>query len=257
VCDGGASSETQAHDGASRFILFNHDFESRTWFDADSGFCSEAAAPIAATSTIGTDLYETTDAGRTWDRVCTIDGNNSTSAAMKVFVLSSTEIWYLTGFTGIGFSGTIGRSTDGGSTWSSLTDAVHRALADDPEAPDPLSAPLYDRAKVGDTIWLKTGSWSQYLAMSPDDGTAWERVLRPVDLSTSQPPRFIATHDGLMLRYTTRDWGIALYRLSGEEFVLRPRTCGLPEPVSRVAGRHTCMMLVRGVGRRGRRRSSL
>jgi hypothetical protein len=219
IADGGGSPETEAHDGASRFILFGHDFASCTWFDADLGFCSEAAASISATSTIGTDLYKTTDAGHTWDLVSSIDGDNSTDSAMKVFVLSPTEIWYITGFTGLGFSGTIGRSTDGGSTWTSLTDAVHRALADDPEADDPLSAPLYDLAQVGDAIWLNTGSWSQYLAMSSDGGTTWERVLGPVDLSTSQPPEFIATDGGLMLRYTTRDWGIALYRLSGNQFV--------------------------------------
>jgi hypothetical protein len=219
IADGGGAPEPEAHDGASRFIAFERDFASCTWFDADSGFCSEAAESIAETSTIGTDLYRTTDGGQNWELVSSIDGGNSTSAAMKVFVLSPTEIWYLTGFTGIGFSGTIGRSTDGGATWTSLTDAVHRALSDDPEAADPLSAPLYDLARVGDAIWLNTGSWSQYFAMSPDGGASWERVLGPVDLSTSQPPEFIATGGGLMLRYTTRDWGIALYRLSGNEFV--------------------------------------
>lgn len=215
---GGAGSEADPHGGASRFVDFGHDFVKCTWFDADLGFCSEAAKSLEATTTIGIDLYKTTDGGRSWSLVSSIDGGNSTAAAMSVFVLSPTEIWYITGFTGFGFSGTIGRSTDGGASFASLTDAVDLALAD-PEQTEPLEAPLYDLAKVGDAIWLNTGSWSQYLAMSPDGGTTWGRVLGPVDLSTAQAPEFIATHGGLMLRYVTADWGLELYRLGGTEFV--------------------------------------
>jgi hypothetical protein len=48
-----------------------------------------------------------------------------------------------------------------------------------------------------------------------------QRVLGPLDLSTVQAPDFIATKTDLLLRYTTRAWGIALYRLgSGNAFTV-------------------------------------
>ena len=222
---GDAAPDADLHGGASRWIAFTHSFTKCTWFTADQGFCSEAAKSIAATSTNGTDLYKTSDSGRTWTLVATIDGNNSTSADMRVFVSSPTEFWYITGFSGMGFSGSIGHSLDGGLTWTSLTDKVDRALADDPDAAAPLDAPLFDLAQVGSAIWLNTGSWSQYFAMSPDNGATWQRMLGPV---SGRSPEFIATAGHLMLRYTTSTWGISLYRLSGGAFVATEGTFPAP-----------------------------
>jgi hypothetical protein len=147
---------------------------------------------------------------------------------MGVYVLSPSEIWYTTGFIGFGYSGTVGRSLDGGVTWEALTDKVDTALADDPDAGSPPNAAIFDLVKVGSAIWLNTGSWGQYFPMSPDGGTTWQRVLGPVSLSASQPPEFIATKDDFLLRYTTSTWGIALYRLEGSAFVAAEGTFPAP-----------------------------
>ena len=226
------AEDADPHGSASRWIEFGHQFAKCTWFSADVGYCSEAAKSLSATSTKGTDLYQTNNGGRAWTLVATIDGKNtSTDSVMNVYVLSPAEIWYTTAFVGFGFSGTIGRSTNGGATWESLTDRVDRAMADDPEAGSPLSAPFFDLVQVGGALWLNTGTWSQYFAMSPDKGLTWKRVLGPLSLAEVQAPEFIATKNDLLLRYTTRSWGISLYRLSAGNFVATEATFPAPSDV--------------------------
>jgi hypothetical protein len=115
---GGA--EADPHGGASRWIPFNNPVTNSTfyfdrcfWSSDSDGFCALLANKTSAQGSKTSDLYKTGDGGNTWSLVATIDGGNTAiDGSMNVYVLSPTEIWYTTAFVGMGYSGSIGRSTN-------------------------------------------------------------------------------------------------------------------------------------------------
>jgi hypothetical protein len=216
------SADANLHGGASLWIQFNNPattstyyFDNCWWFTDSDGYCALLKNKTSAVGTKTSDLYQTTDGGRTFSLLATIDGGNSAiDGDMDVVVLSPTEIWYTTAFVGMGYSGTIGRSIDGGKSFQSLTNIVHQALADAGTTPIP-SFPLWRLVKVNGRIWV--GSYSSYLASSADGGTTWQRFTGPLDLNQSEAPELITTRTDLLLRYM-RSFMIELYRWNGSSF---------------------------------------
>lgn len=217
-----AVPDSNPHGGASRWIPFNkpstsstYYFDKCTWFTDKDGYCVLLANNRSTAGTKTSDLYRTTDGGLTFELLATMDGGNGAiDGDMDVYVMSPSEIWYTTAFVGMGYSGTIGRSTDGGKTFQSLTDVVHQALAD-PDATTVPSFPLWRLVRVNGRIWV--GSYSSYLASSIDGGATWQRVALPVDLSLANAPELIATRTDLVLRFLLNSM-IELYRWDGTAF---------------------------------------
>ena len=217
-----APVDANPHGGASLWIPFTNPattstyyFDRCAWFTNTDGYCVLLKNNTSATGTKTSDLYQTTNGGRTFSLLATIDGGNTAiDGDMDVYVLSPTEIWYTTAFVGMGYSGTIGRSTDGGKTFQSLTAVVHQALTDPGTTPVP-SFPLWRLVKVGGRIWV--GSYSNYLASSADGGATWQRVAGPVDLSLASAPELIGTRTDLLLQYE-RSFMLELYRWNGTSF---------------------------------------
>jgi hypothetical protein len=190
-------------------------FDRCTWFTDTDGYCVLLMNHTSAAGSKTSDLYQTTDGGRTFSLLATIDGGNTAfDGDMDVYVLSPSEIWYTTAFVGMGYSGTIGRSADGGRSFQSLTEVVHRALADPETTPVP-SFPLWRLVKVAGRIWV--GSYSNYLASSADGGTTWQRVAGPLDLNQAEAPELIASRTDLLLLYS-RSFMLELYRWNGSAF---------------------------------------
>lgn len=218
-----ASADANLHGGAGLWIPFDNPATSSTyyfdrcwWFSATDGYCVLLKNRTSSAGSKTSDLLQTSDGGRTFTLLTTIDGGNTAfDGDMEVYVLSPTEIWYTTAFVGTGYSGSIGRSTDGGKTFQSLTDVVHKALADPGTSPVP-SFPLWHLVKVNGRLWV--GSYSSYLASSADGGTTWQRVAGPLELGEVTAPELIATRTDLLLRYT-RGFMIDLYRFDGTTFV--------------------------------------
>jgi hypothetical protein len=214
--------DANLHGGASLWIPFDNPattstfyFDRCTWFTDTDGYCVLLKNHTSSAGTKTSDLYRTSDGGRTFTLLATIDGdNNAFDGDMDVYVFSPSEIWYTTAFVGVGFSGTIGRSTDGGKTFQSLTDVVHKALADPDAMPVP-DFPLWRLVKVNGRVWV--GSYSDYLASSADGGTTWQRFAAPLDLTQAQAPDLIATRTDLLLSFT-RNFLIELYRWNGTTF---------------------------------------
>lgn len=217
-----ASPDSSPHGGASLWIPFNnpstngtYTFDRCTWFTDKDGACVLLKNKRSTAGTKTSDVYQTTNGGLTFTLLATIDGGNSAiDGDMDVTVLSPNEIWYTTAFVGMGYSGTIGRSVDGGKTFQSLTDVVHRALAD-PDVTTVPSFPLWRLTKVNGRIWV--GSYSNYLASSTTDGASWQRIALPVDATLASAPELIATRTDLVLRYL-RNFMIELYRWNGTSF---------------------------------------
>jgi hypothetical protein len=217
-----AVPDSNPHGGASRWIPFNNPsttstyyFNRCTWFTDKDGYCVLLGNKRSTAGTKTSDLYQTTNGGLTFTLLATIDGGNSAiDGDMDVYVLSPSEIWYTTAFVGMGYSGSIGRSTDGGKTFQSMTDVVHQALADPGTTTVP-SYPLWRLVKVNGRIWV--GSYSSYLASSTDGGASWQRIAVPADQTLSEAPELIATRTDLVLRYL-RSFMIELYRWNGTSF---------------------------------------
>lgn len=217
-----ATVDSNPHGGASLWIPFDNPsttstyyFDRCTWFTDKDGYCVLLANGRSAAGSKTSDVYQTSNGGATFTLLATIDGGNTaTDGDMDVYVLSPTELWYTTAFVGMGYSGTIGRSIDGGKTFQSLTAAVHQALAD-PGVTTVPSFPLWRLVKVAGRIWV--GSYSSYLASSADGGATWQRVAIPVDLSLASAPELIATRTDLVLFYR-RSFMVELYRWSGTTF---------------------------------------
>lgn len=214
--------DANPHGGAARWISFDNPattstyyFDLCTWFTDNDGYCVLLKNQTSTAGTKTSDLYQTVNGGRTFTLLATIDGGNSAfDGDMDVYILSPSEIWYTTAFVGMGYSGTIGRSLDGGKTFESLTARVHQALADPGADPVP-SFPLWRLVKVGGRIWV--GSYSSYLASSADGGLTWQRFAGPVDLTLAPAPELIATRTNLLLHYK-RNFMIELYRWDGTTF---------------------------------------
>ncbi len=217
-----AVPDSNPHGGASRWIPFKkpsssstYYFDKCTWFTDKDGYCVLLANDRSTEGTKTSDVYQTTDGGLTFSLLATIDGGNSAiDGDMDVYVLSPSEIWYTTAFVGMGYSGTIGRSTDGGKTFQSLSDTVHQALAD-PGATTVPSSPLWRLVSVGGRIWV--GSYSSYLVTSADGGATWQRVALPADFTYADEPHLIATRTDLAVRFM-RSSMIDLYRWDGTAF---------------------------------------
>ena len=65
----------------------------------------------------------------TWTGVSTIDtGASASDTTVNVYVLSPSDMWFISGSIGLVQSGSIGHSIDGGKNWTSLTSAVSTAL---------------------------------------------------------------------------------------------------------------------------------
>jgi photosystem II stability/assembly factor-like uncharacterized protein len=218
----GTVADADPHGGASRWIPFTNpattstfSFDRCFWASDNDGFCALFANKTSAKGSKTSDLYKTIDGGKTWSLVTTIDGGNTAiDGSMSVYVLSPTEIWYTTAFVGMGYSGSIGRSTNGGQSFQSLTESVDKALADPGASPTP-DFPLWGLVKVGSRIWV--GSYSDYVATSSDGGATWERIASPLTLNQAPAPDLIGTKTDLILRYY-RNSKIELYRWSGTAF---------------------------------------
>ena len=145
------------------------------------------------------DLYKTSDGGKNWQLVSVIDGqNNANDASMDVYIFAEDEIWYTTAFVGSGYSGTLGRSSDGGQTWQDLTEAAHKALAD-PNADTIYNIPFFNLVKSKGKIFIST--YSDYLAVSEDNGKVWSRLKAPYSYSSGNAPDLIGTPEHLLLYY--------------------------------------------------------
>jgi hypothetical protein len=217
-----ATPDANLHGGASLWIPFNNPATTSTyyfdrcwWFTDTDGYCVLLKNNTSAKGTKTSDLLRTSDGGRTFSLAATIDGGNSAiDGDMDVVALSPTEIWYTTAFVGMGYSGTIGRSLDGGKSFQSLTDIVQQALADPGTSPVP-SFPLWHLVRVNGRLWV--GSYSSYLASSGDGGTTWQRVAGPPEMAQAEAPELIATRTDLLLRYL-ESFMISLYRWNGTSF---------------------------------------
>jgi hypothetical protein len=228
--DGAGAADANLHGGASLWIPFDNPATSSTyyfdrcwWFTAANGYCVLLKNRTSPAGSKTSDLLQTTDGGLTFSLLATIDGGNTAfDGDMEVYVFSPTEIWYTTAFVGTGYSGSIGRSTDGGKTFLSLSSIVQTALADPGASPVP-NFPLWHLVKVNGRLWV--GSYSSYLASSADGGATWQRVAGPLELGPVSAPELIATRTNLLLRYT-RGFMIDLYRWDGTTFV----EAALPPP---------------------------
>ncbi len=214
--------DVNPHGGASLWIPFNNPatggtyyFDRCTWFTQTDGYCVLLKNNTSSTGTKTSDVLQTKDGGRSFTLLATIDGGNTAfDGDMDVVVSSPSEIWYTTAFVGMGYSGTIGRSLDGGKSFQSLTESVHLALAD-PGTTSVPNSPLWRLVKVDGRVWV--GSYSKFLASSADGGATWQRHAGPLDLTQAEAPVLIATRQDLLLQYK-RDSMIELYRWNGTTF---------------------------------------
>lgn len=144
-------------------------------------------------------LYKTTDSGKTWKLVSEIDGKNSSSeATMDVYIFSEKNIWYSTGFSGFGFSGTIGKSVDGGKTWVDLTEVVHKAFSEEGDSVV-YDFPIWNIVKSKNKIFVSSSS--NYIVVSSDNGDTWSKLKTPYNINEYQLPKLIGTPDYMYLYY--------------------------------------------------------
>ncbi|MBN2573368.1 MAG: hypothetical protein JXP73_02270 [Deltaproteobacteria bacterium] len=150
------------------------------------------------------DIHRTTDGGRNWTKLTTLDTGNSGSGASWAIGFYPDELWLSTYFSGIGTNGTLLRSLDG-VAWERMESGI-RALWND------LAEPIGTIAKVLSTqdLFVVAGDGRKALAVTANHGATWRRLDLPV-----QSASVAATKSHLFLRANTssssNDW--SLYRL--------------------------------------------
>ena len=217
------------HDGAQHWIRFGAPggFTKCTWFSATNGFCSDAPRSIPAKTSPTVQVYKTGDGGATWFSVSKIStGASAFDASVDVYVLSPSEMWFISGSVA-GQFGSISHSSDGGATWASLTSAVSAVFG-----PAPVGGlPLWQLAAVGNDVWILPQGGN--LALSQDQGTTWQKIPSPLDFGAATNRSLIATRSTLFLEFIKADNSLGLYRWDGSTFdpvegVLPPSSAGDP-----------------------------
>ena len=229
---GKAPADADIHNGAQRWITIHssYPFTKCTWFSTSYGFCSDAPRSIANSASLFVDVFQTADGGNTWTRISTIDtGTSGSNASINVYVLSPSEMWFVSGSVGVVQSGSVGHSIDGGKNWISLTSTVSAALGSAPGDGGVSSVPLWQLAAVGERIWLLSEGGN--LAVSLDNGVSWKKVVPPANFGASSSRSLIATHSNLLLSFPITNNSLGLLRWNGSAFlsvegVLPPSSAG-------------------------------
>jgi hypothetical protein len=174
-------------------------------------------------------VYKTGDGGTTWFSVSKINTEASTfDASVDVYVLSPSEMWFISGSVA-GQSGSISHSSDGGVSWTSLTSAVSAVLSITPGDGGIASVPLWQLAAVGKDLWLLPQGGN--LALSQDQGVTWRKVPSPADFGAASSRSLIPTPSTLFLRFIKAGNSLGLYRWNSLTFepvegVLPPSSSG-------------------------------
>jgi len=218
--DGGKMpADADVHNGAQRWIPFGpHTFTKCTWFSATDGFCSDTPRSVPGLASLHVNIFKTSDGGKSWGMVSAIDTETSAlDASINVYVMSPSDMWFITGFVGVGQSGSIGHSIDGGQTWTSLTSTVNAVFSPtlgDGGAP---SVPLWQLVAAGGKIWVLPQGGT--LLVSQDSGLTWKKVAPPPDFGAASSRSLIATQNNLLLGFLASDNSLGLYRWNGSAFV--------------------------------------
>ena len=223
--------DADIHDGAQHWIRFGSPggFTKCTWFSTSNGFCSDAPRSIPAKTPLTVQVYKTGDGGMNWFSVSRINTEASTfDASIDVYVLSPSEMWFISGSVA-GQSGSISHSSDGGASWTSLTSAVSAVLSTTPGDGGMASVPLWQLAAVGKDIWLLPQGGN--LALSQDQGVTWRKVPSPADFGAASSRSLIPTPSTLFLRFIKAGNSLGLYRWNSLTFepvegVLPPSSSG-------------------------------
>ena len=213
-------ADASIHNGAQLWTSFGYyTFSSCTWFSTSDGFCTEAPALVSATPPlVNVNVFKTSDGGKTWSLVNAIPTEaTTTEASINVYFLSSSDMWFISGFVGAGQSGSIGHSIDGGQTWPSLTSTVNAALGTTPDDAGVSSVPLWQLASAGGRIWLLPQGGT--LLFSQNGGSIWKKVVPPTDFAAASNRSLIATQGNLLLRFLRTDNSMGLYRWNGSSFI--------------------------------------
>jgi photosystem II stability/assembly factor-like uncharacterized protein len=217
---GKTPADADIHNGAQRWVRFGaQTFTKCTWFSATDGFCSDAPSPILGNIlSLAVGLYKTTDGGKTWVRVSTINTETSDfNASINVYVFSPTDMWFISGSLSPVQSGSIGHSLDGGKNWTSLTSDVNAYLRGAPADAGVTSLPLWQLAAAGGWLWLLPQGGN--LGVSQDGGRMWKKIAPPLDFTTASSRSLIATQNNLLLSFLRIDNSLGLYRWNGSIFV--------------------------------------
>ena len=212
---GKTPADAAIHDGAQRWVGFgSYTFAKCTWFSATDGFCTQAPSLSGQTLVM---LFKTTDGGKTWNWVGPIDIQTSApNASINVYVMSPTDMWFISGSLGPTQSGSIGHSIDGGKTWTSLTATVNATLGTPSGDGGVASVPLWQLAVVGGRVWLLPQGAS--LLVSQDGGVTWKKVVPPSDFALASTRSLIATQNNLLLSFLATDNSLGLYRWNASAF---------------------------------------
>jgi hypothetical protein len=218
---GKTPADAGSHNGAKNWIPIhaNYPLTNCTWFSTAHGFCSDAPRSISnVIASLFVDMFETIDGGKTWTEVSTIDtGASAPNTTVNVYVLSPSDMWFISGSIGLVRSGSIGHSIDGGKNWSSLTSAVSTALGVAPGDGGVAGVPLWQLASVGGRIWLLSEGGN--LAVSLDNGVSWKKAVPPANFGAATSRSLIATRDNLLLSFPSTNNSLGLLRWNGSTFV--------------------------------------
>ncbi len=218
---GKAPPEAGGHNGANNWmpIHANYPLTNCSWFSPAHGFCSDAPRSISnAIASLFVDMFETTDGGNTWTGVSTIDtGASASDTTVNVYVLSPSDMWFISGSIGLVRSGSIGHSIDGGKNWTSLTSTVSTALGATPGDGGVVSVPLWQLASVGGRIWLLAEGGD--LAVSLDNGVSWKKAVPPANFGAATSRSLIATQNNLLLSFPSTNNSLGLLRWNGSNFL--------------------------------------
>ncbi len=211
-------ADADIHNGAQHWIPFRpYSFTKCTWFSATYGFCSDTPRSIPGLTSLLVNIFKTSDGGKTWSLVSAINTETSASdASINVYVLSPSDMWFISGFVGVGQSGSIGHSIDGGTTWTSLTSTVNVVFSPTPGDAGVPSVPLWQLASAGGRIWLLPQGGT--LLSSQDSGLTWKKVAPPADFAAASSRSLIATQNYLLLSFLATDNSLGLYRWNGAAF---------------------------------------
>ena len=216
---GKTPADTDSHNGAQLWISFGpYTFARCTWFSATDGFCNDDPRSVPGLTSLQVNVFKTSDGGKSWGLVSAIDTETSAhDASINVYVLSPSDMWFISGFAGVGQSGSIGHSIDGGKSWTSLTSTVDAVLSTAPSDSGTPSVPLWQLASVGGRIWLLPQGGN--LVASQDGGVTWRKIVPPADFGAASSRSLIATQSYLLLRFLASDNSLGLYRWNGAAFV--------------------------------------
>ena len=217
---GKTPADADIHNGAQRWVSFgSYTFTNCTWPSATDGFCSDAPRAVAGLTSLLVDIFKTSDGGKSWGLVSSINtGTSAYNASINVYVNSPSDMWFVSGSVGVGQLGSIGHSIDGGETWTSLTSTVNAALGTAPGDGGVASVPLWQLAFVGGKVWLLPPQGGN-LVVSQDSGVTWKKFAPPADFGLASTRSLIATQSNLLLSFLATDNSLGMYRWNGSAFV--------------------------------------